>query len=73
MTPSVPTHIQVWINQVAHTLPAPSVLADAVEMMGLQPPFAAAVNMQFVPRTQYRTHALRDQDHIELISPITCG
>jgi sulfur carrier protein len=42
-------------------------------MSGIQPPFAAAVNLQFVPRGQYAQHALRDHDKIELISPITGG
>ena len=67
------SHLQVWINQQAHTLPLGATLADAVNHIQLQPPFAAAVNMQFVPRSQYASHTLQDQDRIELISPITGG
>lgn len=66
-------HLQVWINQQPHELPAGATLLDAVNHIQLQPPFAAAVNMQFVPRTHYGAHVLHDQDHIELISPITGG
>ena len=65
--------LQVWINQQPHALPKGATLADAVNLIQLPPPFAAAVNMQFVPRTQYAERVLQDQDRIELISPITGG
>ena len=65
--------IQVRINQTTHTLPQGATLADAVTAVGIQPPFAAAVNLQFVPRGQYAQHALIHQDQIELIAPITGG
>jgi sulfur carrier protein len=67
------TPLQVLINQAPHTLPQGATLADAVAASGIQPPFAAAVNLQFVPRGQYAGHALADHDKIELISPITGG
>ena len=48
------THtIQVWINQVETTLKAPAYLADAIQTANIQPPFAAAVNLQFVPKKNY--------------------
>ena len=50
--------IQVRINQTTHTLPQGATLADAVLAVGIQPPFAAAVNLQFVPRGQYAAHTL---------------
>jgi len=65
--------IQVLINQAPHELPANATLADAVQCVGIAPPFAAAVNLQFVPKTQYASHVLHANDHIELISPITGG
>ncbi|MFM6999671.1 MAG: sulfur carrier protein ThiS [Limnohabitans sp.] len=67
------TTIQVLINQAPHTLPQGATLADAVAQAGIQPPFAAAVNLQFVPRGQYAQHTLAQDDHIELIAPITGG
>jgi sulfur carrier protein len=67
------TTIEVLINQAPHTLPQGATLADAVAQAGIQPPFAAAVNLQFVPRGQYAGHALTHHDQIELISPITGG
>lgn len=68
-----PATIQVLINQVPHELPAHATLADAVQRVGIIPPFAAAVNMQFVPKTQYANHVLQTNDQIELIAPITGG
>ena len=65
--------IQVLINQAPHELPANATLADAVKCMGIAPPFAAAVNLQFVPKTQYASHVLQANDQIELIAPITGG
>ncbi len=65
--------IKVLINQAPHTLPQNATLADAVAVAGIQPPFAAAVNLQFVPRGEYAQHTLANHDKIELISPITGG
>ena len=71
MSESAP--IQVLINQAPHELPANATLADAVQRVGISPPFAAAVNLQFVPKTQYASHVLQANDQIELIAPITGG
>jgi len=65
--------IQVLINQAPHELPANATLADAVKSVGISPPFAAAINLQFVPKTEYASHVLQTNDQIELISPITGG
>ncbi len=65
--------MQVLINQLPHELPEGSTLAHALEAGGFRPPFAAAVNMQFIPKTQYTATALKTGDQIEVISPITGG
>ena len=67
------TALPVLINQKPYTLASGATLADAVTLVGIQPPFAAAVNLQFVPRSQYAQHLLAAQDQIELIAPITGG
>jgi sulfur carrier protein len=41
--------------------------------MAFSPPFAVAINLQFVPKTQYAHTALNAGDQIEVISPITGG
>jgi len=38
------TDLTLTINQVPHRLPAGSSLLDAVQRVGIQPPFAAAVD-----------------------------
>ena len=65
--------IQVWVNQISTPLNAPACLADAIHASGITPPFAAAVNMQFVPKKNYATHPLQAGDKIELIVPVTGG
>lgn len=65
--------MKVIINQQEHELPAGATVADAVAAIGAQPPFAAAVNTQFVPKTQYAQHPLQHGDRVEIISPVTGG
>lgn len=65
--------MHVFINQQPRQLPEKATLADAVEAHGASGPFAAAVNMQFVPRTQYAQTLLHDGDQIEIIAPVTGG
>ncbi len=65
--------IEVLINQVSHRLPMGATLADAISQAGVQPPFAAAVNLEFVPKSSHAQHVLSTGDHIELIAPITGG
>ncbi|MGA0572820.1 sulfur carrier protein ThiS [Variovorax sp. VNK109] len=69
--------MKVLINNAAHELPDGAMLADAVDAavatLQLQPPFAAAVNQQFVPRARYAAQPLAENDRIEIISPVTGG
>jgi sulfur carrier protein len=67
------TPLNVLINQQPVQLPADACLMDAIEHLGIQPPFAAAVNLEFVPRGHYTQRLLQDGDQIELIAPITGG
>lgn len=65
--------LTVRINGKPFDLPAPATLADAVALMALKPPFAAAINLQFVPNTQYHDTPLSDTDEVDLIAPVTGG
>lgn len=65
--------ITVWINDRACELNSTATLADAVQHAEIAPPFAAAINLKFVPKSQYAQRPLADGDKIELISPITGG
>ena len=65
--------IQVRVNQINTELTVPAFLSDAIAAAAVKPPFAAAVNMQFVPKKNYASHALKAGDNIELIVPVTGG
>lgn len=65
--------MQVLINQTPRELHEGATLAQALEAAGFKPPFAVAINLQFVPKTHYATTALKAGDQIEVISPITGG
>jgi sulfur carrier protein len=67
------TPLNLLINQKPYQLPAGATLADAVAVAGVRAPFAAAVNLQFVPRHHYAQHLLHEHDRVELISPLTGG
>ncbi len=63
----------ITLNGQPLALPAGATLADAAQASGVQPPFAAAVNLQFVPRAQYAHTFLKTGDQVELIAPVTGG
>jgi sulfur carrier protein len=65
--------MNVIINQETRELPDGATLADALRVWEPPAVFAAAVNLQFVPRTAYAQHRLNDGDRIEIIAPITGG
>ena len=65
--------MKVHINSQAHELPAGATLSDAIAVLHPTPPFAAAVNMSFVPNTRYRDTPLTDGDRIDVIAPVTGG
>ena len=65
--------MQVLINQLPFELPDHAALSLAIERFGIVPPFAAAVNLEFVAKTDYAQTYLHENDEIELIAPITGG
>ena len=65
--------MNVTVNQNSIDLPDNATVADLVAHMQAKPPFAIAVNMQFVPKTSYAQHPLAAGDQIELIAPVTGG
>lgn len=48
-------------------------LIQAVEQFGAQPPFALAVNGQFIPKSQHLQYELREGDAIDILSPVQGG
>jgi sulfur carrier protein len=56
--------MQILVNQIPHELSEGATLADALAQAGARPPFAAALNLQFVPKTRYAQTPLQAGDHI---------
>ena len=69
----MPKPMNVFINQEAHEFTPGATLADAVTRLQARPPFAAAVNLKFVPNTQYTQTLLQSGDRIDIIAPVTGG
>lgn len=65
--------MQVIINQLPHDLPEGANLALALARLEPRPPFATAVNKQFVPSTRHAQTLLHEGDDIEVIQPVTGG
>ena len=63
----------VLINHIRHDLAEGATLADALALVKACPPFAAAINLTFVPKNRYDQTLLQEGDQIEIIAPITGG
>lgn len=65
--------MNVLINDQPHELRDGACVPEAIAAIEATPPFAVAVNKQFVPRSAYAAHALNADDRIEVIRPVTGG
>ena len=63
----------ITINQQPVELPDTASVADALALWQPQPPFAVAVNTEFVPKSRYESHVLAQNDRMEVIAPVTGG
>ena len=65
--------LKVLINRQPHQLPQDATVAEAVAALNPRPPFAVAVNTQFVPKSEYAKRPLAQDDEVEIIAPVTGG
>jgi len=65
--------MNVLINDKPFTLPDGATVGHAIAALGAVPPFAVAVNREFVPRSAHAGRALQPEDRIEVIRPVTGG
>lgn len=65
--------MQILINQQALELAEPAMVADALAAFGARPPFAVAVNGQFVSRTRYAAQPLAPGDRLDVVQPVAGG
>jgi sulfur carrier protein len=67
------TTMNILINDKPFALPEHATLTDALAALNATPPFAVAVNREFVPRSAYAARALQPEDRVEVIRPVTGG
>ncbi|BBL73288.1 sulfur carrier protein ThiS [Methylomagnum ishizawai] len=65
--------IRITINQKPYDLPEDATLAEALARFGAAPPFAVAVNLQFVHRHLYGETRLHAGDAVEVVQPVAGG
>ena len=65
--------LKVLINRQPYQLPQNASVAQAVAALNPRPPFAVAVNTQFVPKSEYANRPLAQDDEVEIIAPVTGG
>ena len=65
--------MHVLIKHIRHDLAEGATLAEALALVKACPPFAAAINLTFVPKNRYDQTLLQEGVLIEIIAPITGG
>jgi sulfur carrier protein len=65
--------MRVIANQIPRELPSNSRITDLLAMIEARPPYAVAVNLQFVPKTRHAEYILHENDQVEIITPVTGG
>jgi sulfur carrier protein len=65
--------MRVLINQTPCELADNATLADAIQAVEAREPYAAALNLTFVPRGRHAQTPLAEGDHIEIIAPVSGG
>jgi sulfur carrier protein len=65
--------MRVIANQIPRELPSNSRITDLLAMIEAKPPYAVAVNLEFVPKTRHAEYILQDNDQVEIIAPVTGG
>ena len=65
--------MRILANQIPRDLPSNSRITDLLTMIEARPPYAVAVNLQFVPKTRHAEYVLHENDQVEIIAPVTGG
>ncbi len=66
--------MQLQINGETHQLNESLSVEALLEKLGYEPKsIAVAINGEFVPRHQYTTYLLQDQEALEVVAPMQGG
>ena len=65
--------MNIHINQKFFSVPDVATITDALAAFGAKPPFAVALNGQFVARGEHASKALAAGDKLDIVSPVAGG
>jgi len=65
--------MDIQINQKPLALPDGATVADALAAYGARPPYAVALNGDFVARAQHGARTLQTGDRLDVVSPVAGG
>ncbi|MFC0402200.1 sulfur carrier protein ThiS [Paraburkholderia rhizosphaerae] len=65
--------MDIQVNQKPLTLPEGATVADALAAFGARPPFAVALNGDFVARAQHAARPLSTGDRLDVVQPVAGG
>ena len=64
--------MRILINNEPHDLSVQT-MADLIDRIQPEAPFAVAVNTVFVPKSAYENTMLKDGDKVEIVRPMAGG
>jgi len=65
--------MRVIVNQISREVPDNSSIDDVLLLIDAKPPYAVAINYEFVPKTRHSEEVLHEGDEMEVIAPVTGG
>lgn len=65
--------MRLIVNQIEREVALNSSIDDVLLLIDAKPPYAVAINYEFVPKSKHAEVILQDGDEIEVIAPVTGG
>ena len=65
--------MRLIVNQIEKEVPENSSIDDVLQLIDAQPPFAIAINYEFIPKSKHAETIVQDGDEMEVIAPVTGG
>ncbi len=65
--------MEVLLNGEKYTVSAPCSITDLISLLQLQGKYAIEINQAIIPKSEYTTVAIRENDTIEIVQAIGGG
>ncbi|MBU3621577.1 sulfur carrier protein ThiS [Polynucleobacter sp. CS-Odin-A6] len=65
--------MRLIVNQLEREVPENSSIDDVLLLIEATPPYAVAINYEFVPKSKHAEAILQEGDEMEVIAPVTGG